>query len=57
MKYRVNFGPTTDSEIFDSMDEIEAWLDQYIIDHMTGNENFEEVRKNFIENQIVEIDE
>lgn len=57
MAYRVDFGPTTDSEIFETMEEIEAWLDQYIIDHMTSNENFDEAKQNFIDNQITEIDE
>lgn len=57
MAYRVDFGPTTDSETFETMEEIEEWLDEYIIKHLQYGEDFETEKKKFIENQIEEIKE
>ncbi|MGZ8442556.1 MAG: hypothetical protein ACXWXZ_04070 [Candidatus Binatia bacterium] len=56
MGYIVNFGPNTDSQIFDSMEEIEIWLDDYIIQNLQSHEDFETSKQNFIDNQIEEID-
>jgi len=41
MAYLVEFGPDTDNERFETMDEVEEWLDQYIINHLQYGEKFE----------------
>lgn len=55
MSYKVDFGPNTNSETFETMDEIEEWLDEYIIQHLKDGEDFEKKKKQFIDNQIKEV--
>lgn len=55
MPYRVDFGPNTNSETFETMEEIEEWLDEYIIQHLQHGEDFEKRKKQFIDNQIEEV--
>ena len=50
----VDYGPDTDPEQFESMDEIEEWLDEYIIQHLQNGEDFDTEKQNFIENCISE---
>ena len=37
MTYIVNFGPNTNSECFETMEEINEWIDQYIMDHLQND--------------------
>lgn len=55
MPYRVDFGPNTNSDTFETMEEIEEWLDEYIIQHLQHGEDFEKRKKQFIDNQIEEV--
>lgn len=54
MSYIVNFGPTTDSERYETMEDIEEWLDEYIENHLQYGEDFETEKQKFIENNIEE---
>ena len=56
MTYIVIFGPTTDDERFDTMEEIESWLDEYIINHLQFGDDFETEKQKFIDNQIYVVD-
>lgn len=50
----VDYGPDTNPERFESMDEIEEWLDGYIVQHLQNGEDFETEKQSFICNCISE---
>ena len=52
MAYVVDFGPDTDSEYYETMEEIYVWLDQYIQMHLQYGEDFESEKQKFIKNCI-----
>jgi hypothetical protein len=54
MTYVVTFGPDTNTEKYDTMDEIYEWLDEYIIQHLQYNEIFETEKQKFIDNCVSE---
>jgi hypothetical protein len=54
MSYIVDFGSNTNSEKFETMEEIEEWLDEYIVQHLQSGDDFETEKKRFIENNIRE---
>lgn len=55
MSLVVNFGPDTPDEEFGTMDEIDGWLDEYIINHLQHGEDFDTEKQKFIDNQISEV--
>jgi len=55
MTYKIDFGGNTDPEEYETMEDIEEWLDQYIINHLQCGEDFEIEKQNFIDNQIEEL--
>lgn len=50
----VDYGPDTNAEVFETMEEIEEWLDDYITMHLQSHEDFETEKQKFIDNQISE---
>ena len=55
MTYIVNFGPNTNSECFETIEEIEEWINQYVENNLQYGEDFEEEKNKFIKNNIKEI--
>jgi hypothetical protein len=54
-KFIVDFGSNTDPETFNSMSEIEVWIDSYITEHLQSHEDFETEKAKFLKNQVSEI--
>ena len=55
MAFIVEYGPDTDPETFKTMDEINGWLDEYIINHLQYGENFDTEKQKFVDNNISEV--
>ena len=55
MTYIVDFGPNTNSETFETLEQVEDWIDQYIENHLQYGDDFETEKKKFMKNNIKEV--
>lgn len=55
MKYMVDFGEYTDPEYYDSIEGVEAMLDEYLKMHVDEDE-IEEAKISFLKNNVSEVE-
>jgi hypothetical protein len=52
MSYKINFGENTDVEYYETIEEVEEIVNEYVLNHLQYGEDFEEEKQKFMKNNV-----
>lgn len=53
MSYKIVFGENTDVEYYETAEEVEEVVNEYVLNHLQYGEDFEEEKTKFMQNSVV----